>query len=131
MLQKLLKCEVKVARCGNYTICLPHRFYMKSNFGGFKLSKCYFWHFQRFWIFIQVNLSHFQVPNLPKFKVESLWNCKNSNFWFSNFAKIDFKQNWVPNQFLCCGTQLHILKNSGAWCIRMTWLRFFSKFCQS
>ena len=36
MLQKLSKCEVKVAWCGNFTICLPLRFYVKSNFGEFK-----------------------------------------------------------------------------------------------
>ena len=39
MLQKLSKCEVKAARCGNFTICLPLRFYVKSNFGEFKQSK--------------------------------------------------------------------------------------------
>ena len=36
MLQKLSKCEVKAAHCGNFTICLPLRFCMKSNFGNSK-----------------------------------------------------------------------------------------------
>ena len=39
MLRKLSKCEVKEAWCGNFTICLPLRFYVKSNFGEFKQSK--------------------------------------------------------------------------------------------
>ena len=39
MLQKLSKCEVKAARCGNSTICLPLRFYVKTNFGEFKRFK--------------------------------------------------------------------------------------------
>ena len=42
MLQKLSKCEDKVAGCGNTTICLPHRFYVKSNFAKFKKSKMSF-----------------------------------------------------------------------------------------
>ena len=33
MLQKLSKHEVKAARFGNFTICLPLRFYVKSKFG--------------------------------------------------------------------------------------------------
>ena len=32
MLQKLSKCEVKLGRFGNFTICLPPRFYVKSIF---------------------------------------------------------------------------------------------------
>ena len=32
MLQKFLKCEVKAAWCGNFTILLPLKFYVKSNF---------------------------------------------------------------------------------------------------
>ena len=39
MLQKLSKCEVKTAQCGNFTICLPLKYYVKSNFGEFKQSK--------------------------------------------------------------------------------------------
>ena len=39
LLQKLSKSEVKAARCGNFTICLPLRFYVKSNSGEFKQSK--------------------------------------------------------------------------------------------
>ena len=45
-----------------------------------------------------------QVPNLPKFKVKSLWSFKNDNFWDSNFAKIDFSHNWMANKFLNCET---------------------------
>ena len=36
MLQKLSKCEDKAAKCGNFTVCLPLRFYVKSNFGELK-----------------------------------------------------------------------------------------------
>ena len=36
------------------------------------VQKCYIYQFWRFWILILVNLSNFQVPNLLKFKVESL-----------------------------------------------------------
>ena len=32
MLQKFSKCEVKAALCGNFTILLPHKLYVKSNF---------------------------------------------------------------------------------------------------
>ena len=39
MLQKLSKCEVKAVLCGYFTICLPLRFYMKSNFDEFKQPK--------------------------------------------------------------------------------------------
>ena len=42
MLQKLTKCEVKAAQCGNFTICLPLRFYVKSDFSEFKQSKMSF-----------------------------------------------------------------------------------------
>ena len=36
MLQNLSKSEVKAALCGNFTICLPFQFYVKSNSGEFK-----------------------------------------------------------------------------------------------
>ena len=39
LLQKLSKCEVNAAWCKNFTVCLPLRLYMKSNFGEFKRSK--------------------------------------------------------------------------------------------
>ena len=46
MLQKLLKCEVKAAVYGHFTILPPRRFYVKSNFGEFKRSKnVTFWRF--------------------------------------------------------------------------------------
>ena len=39
MLQKFSNCEVKAARCGNFTIFPPLKFYVKSNFGEFKRQK--------------------------------------------------------------------------------------------
>ena len=39
MLQKFSKCEVKAAWCGNFTILLPLKFYVKSNFGKIRISK--------------------------------------------------------------------------------------------
>ena len=42
MLQKLSKCEVKVALFGNFTICLPSKLYMKSNSVEFKCHKMSF-----------------------------------------------------------------------------------------
>ena len=49
LLQKVSKCEVKEARYGSFTIFLPLRFYMKSNFNDLKRSKnVIFGHFQRF-----------------------------------------------------------------------------------
>ena len=39
MLQKFSKCEVKAAWCGNFTILLPLKFYVKSSFGELKRSK--------------------------------------------------------------------------------------------
>ena len=39
MLQKLLRCEVKAAFFENFTILLPLKFYVKSNFGELKRSK--------------------------------------------------------------------------------------------
>ena len=45
MLQKLSKCEVKAWLCWNLIILLSFRFYVKSNFGEFKMWKCHFWHY--------------------------------------------------------------------------------------
>ena len=39
VLHNCSKCEVRAARCENFTICLPLRFYVKLNFGEFKWSK--------------------------------------------------------------------------------------------
>ena len=38
----LSKSEVKAALCGNFTICLPFKFYVKSNSGEFKCYKLSF-----------------------------------------------------------------------------------------
>ena len=59
-------------------------FYRHSDFTWNQIlanSKCYFWQFERFWILISLNLSNLQIPNLPKFKVQSLWNCQKWHFW--------------------------------------------------
>ena len=69
MLQKLSKCEVKAWLCWNLIFLLPLRFYVKSNFGGFKRSKNVIFAILEVLNFdFLVNLSNFQVPNLPKFK---------------------------------------------------------------
>ena len=39
MLQIFSNCEVKAAQCGNFTILLPLKFYVKSNFGELSRSK--------------------------------------------------------------------------------------------
>ena len=73
MLQTLSKCEVKAWLCWNLIILPSLRFYMKSNFGEFKLSNnAIFGNFRASEFWFLVNLSNFQVPNLPKFKVLSL-----------------------------------------------------------
>ena len=64
MLQKLSKCEVKACNVWHY---------VKSHFSKFKRSKNVVFGNVRgseFWFL--VNLSNFQVPNLPKFKVQRL-----------------------------------------------------------
>ena len=42
MHQKFSKCEVKAAQFWNFTILLPLKFYVKSNFGELKWSKMLF-----------------------------------------------------------------------------------------
>ena len=44
----------------------------------------------------------------------SLWNCKNGNFWDSNFCQNCFHAKLSGTKFLYCGLSLHILKVSGA-----------------
>ena len=39
MLHIFLNCEVKATWCGNFTILLPLKFYVKSNFGELKQLK--------------------------------------------------------------------------------------------
>ena len=73
MLQKLSKCEVKACLYWNWTTLPPLQFCVKSNFEKFKRTKnIIFGNFigSEFWLL--VNLSNFQVQNLPKFKVLSL-----------------------------------------------------------
>ena len=73
MLQKLSKCEVKAWICWNLIILPPLQFYVKSNFGKFKRSKnVIFGNFRGSEFWFLVNLSIFQVQNLPKFKVLGL-----------------------------------------------------------
>ena len=74
--------KLKLYFCWYLIILLPLRFYVKSNFGEFKRSKnVIFGNFRGSEFWFLVNLSNFQVPNLPKFKVQSLWNCQKWHFW--------------------------------------------------
>ena len=57
MLQKFSNYEVKAASCGNLTILLPLRFYVKSNFGEFKRQKMSFLALLEI---LNFNFSHFQ-----------------------------------------------------------------------
>ena len=73
MLQKLSNCEVKAWLCWNLIILLPLRFYVKSNFGEFKQSKnVVFGNIRGSEFWFVVNLSNFQVQNLPKFIIQCL-----------------------------------------------------------
>ena len=72
MLQKLSKCEVKAVLCCSLMILLSLRFYVKSNLGEFKQSKhVIFGNVSGFELWFLVNLSNFQVPNLPIIQVQS------------------------------------------------------------
>ena len=102
MVQKLSKCEILQFSCQ------PHRFCMKSNFGGFKLSKMSFsellnFDFSKFEPFFKsqicqnseiVKLAILEIQNLPQFNSRKIEGqiCKFSNY----------------------GPLLHILKVSGA-----------------
>ena len=73
MLQKLSRCEVKAWLCWNLIILPSIRFYVKSNFGRFKKPKNVILdNFRGSECWFLVNLSNFQIQNLPKFKVQSL-----------------------------------------------------------
>ena len=110
MLQKLSKCEVKAWLCWNLIILLPPWFYVKSNFGEFKQSKnVIFGNFRGSEFSFLVNLSTFQVPNLLKFKVQTVWIHQN---WISR--KIGVSVKW--SNFKKVKHQLHILKVSRAQC---------------
>ena len=81
----------------NLIILLPLQFYVKSNFSELKRSKnVVFGNFRSSEFWFLVNLSNFQVPNLPKFKVQSFWNCKNNIIGPFEFPKIWFhiKPEW-------------------------------------
>ena len=100
MLQKLSKCEVKAWFCWNLIILPQLRFYVKSNFVEFKQSKnVVFGNFRGSGFWFLVNLSKFQVPNLPKFNVQRLWNCCKWLFGPFEFAKMWFhaKSEWRKN----------------------------------
>ena len=93
MLQKLSKCEVKAWLCLK-KILRSLIFYVKSNFGEFKRSKNVIFgncRDSQFWFL--VNFSIFQEPNLPKFKVLSLYNCQKCHFW-----TIWIRQNWISRE---------------------------------
>ena len=65
--QKLSKCEVKAWLYWNLIILLPLRFCVKSNFGAFNRSiNVIFGNFRGSEFWFLVNLSNFQVLNLPK-----------------------------------------------------------------
>ena len=95
MLQKLSKFEVKAWLCWNLIILLALIFYVKSNFGEFKRSKNVdFDNFRGSQFWFLVNLSDFQVPNLPKIQSsESLKLPKMTFLDRLNSPKFDFTQN--------------------------------------
>ena len=89
MLQKLSKCEVKAWLCWYLIILPPPRFYVRSNFAEFKRSKnVVFGNFRGSEFWFLVNLSNFQVPNLPKFNVSKI--ALNDIFGLSKSAKLWF-----------------------------------------
>ena len=72
-------------------------FHMKSSFGEFKRSRnVIFGNFRgsEFWFYL-ANLNNFQVPNLPKIKVQSLQTAKNDVFGLFESAKMWFHVIWV------------------------------------
>ena len=70
MLQKISKCEVKAWLCWNLIKLLSLRFYVKLNFGKFKLSKnVIFDNFRDSEPWILVNLGHESCSNLLKIKI--------------------------------------------------------------
>ena len=60
------------------------------------VQKCHFWPFQRFSILILANISNFQVPNLLKFKVQSLYNGQKWHFWTVSIGQNSISRKiWV------------------------------------
>ena len=91
MLQKLSKCEVKAARNGHFSNLLPLRFYVKSNFGKFKLSKnVIFGKFRDSELWILANLGLESCSNLPKSKFRTSKIGKNDILNHLNLPKFDF-----------------------------------------
>ena len=94
VLQKLSKCEVKAAQCGNVTICMPLRFDVKSNFYAFKLSKMSFlallevvnFDFSNFEQFFNSKFTQFQNSESLKLVKMTFLDCFNS-------PKLDFTYN--------------------------------------
>jgi len=92
MLQKLSKCEVKAWLCWNLIILPPIRFYVKSNFGEFKLFKNVFWvsnvKGSEFWFWYIWATFKSPIYQNSKFRVSKI--AKNDIFGLSEFAKIWF-----------------------------------------
>ena len=94
MLQKLSKCEVKAWLCWNLIILPSLRFYVKSNFGVFKLFKNVI-----LAILEVLNFDFGKIEQLssPKFtKIQSSGSQKLPNMTFLNrlnLPKCDFTQN--------------------------------------
>ena len=117
MLQKLSKCEVKAWLGWNLLILQPLRFYVKSNLANSNSPKMLIltiWD-SEFWFL--VNLSTLQVPNLLKFKVQSVKSCQKWHLcmvWlYQNLIsrKIRVAVKW--SNFNKVKPSLHILKVSG------------------
>ena len=94
MLQKHSKWEVKAWLCWNLTILLPLRFYMKSNFGEFKLSRNVTFGNFRLWRFCILIFSQFEQLSTSKFtKIQSSEYLKLPKMTFLdclNVPKFDF-----------------------------------------
>ena len=89
MLQKLSKCEVKASLCGNFSICLPFRFYVKSNSGKFKRLTI---SFSTLLEALNFNFSKFE----PFFKSQICknWKLRGSEVVKTAFLRFKFCQDW-------------------------------------
>ena len=87
MLQKLSKCEVKASLCGNFSICLPFRFYVKSNSGKFKrltisfstLLEALNFNFSKFEPFFKSQITKIQSLESLKWPKMTFLDCFNSS----------------------------------------------------
>ena len=101
MLQKLSKCEVKVAQYGHFSNLLPLRCYVKSNFGELTRSKnVIFANFRDSELWNLVNLELKNCSNLLKsqFRTSKIGKIgKIGIFWALDFIKIWFhvKSEWL------------------------------------